>query len=75
MYGKGVNMGSLQVYNIDKIKEVVVLDEPFSRPADTIEQIEHKTLSQTLDKKEDDDSFEALLYCDLEQSRSAYKFY
>ena len=75
VYGKGVNMGSLQVYNIDKIKEVVVLDEPFSRPADTIEQIERKTLSLTLDKKEDDDSFEALLYCDLEQSRSAYKFY
>ena len=62
LYGKGGNKGALQVYKLDNIKEVVVLNETFCRPADSIEEIEYKTFHQPCSQTDDDDSFGACVY-------------
>lgn len=66
VFGRGEIMKALQAYDLDNIKEVIELNETFSRPTDTFDDIEYKTFHQPNSQMEDDDSLGVCIQCGKE---------
>ena len=60
LFGIG-STGSIQVYDLKNIKEIVVLDDGFNHPHTPFEEIEHKAFHTPIAQTDDDDSFDACI--------------
>lgn len=69
LFGKG-NRGTIQVYELDNIKDVVMLEESFLHPRTPFEEIEYTVQHTPCSQTDQDDSFGICIHSKSEKNTS-----
>ena len=73
LFGKG-NRGAIQAYELDNIKDIVMLEESFCHPYTPFEEIEYQVQHTPINLTDQDDSFGVCVHCTSKKSASFDKW-